>query len=92
MITLIIAIVLASFWVDGFVWLYLYYNLCKNIGFKNAIITSFQVQIDIVKDFILFLFGYNKDLNKIVEFSIDIEEFSTDIEEEIIEDDKDENK
>lgn len=85
MITLIIAVVFVSFWIDGFVWLYLYYKLCKNIGFKNAIITSFKVQIDIVKDFTFFLFGYNKDMNKIVEFS-------TGIEEEIIEDDKDENQ
>ena len=54
--------ILASFFIDGFVWLYLYLNLCKNIGFKNAIKTSVQYQLDIIKRFFLLFIGYNSNL------------------------------
>lgn len=54
--------ILASFFIDGFVWLYLYFNLCKNIGFKNAIQSSIQYQLDVIKQFFFLLIGYNPNL------------------------------
>jgi hypothetical protein len=51
--------ILASFFIDGFVWLYLYFNLCKNIGFKNAILSFVQYQLDVIKQFFFLLIGYH---------------------------------
>lgn len=51
--------ILASFFIDGFVWLYMYLILCKNIGFKNAIKTSVQCQLDVIKQFFFLLIGYH---------------------------------
>ena len=53
---------MASFFIDGFVWLYLYLILCKNIGFKNAIKTSVQCQLDVIKQFFFLLIGYHPNL------------------------------
>lgn len=62
--------VVAQFWISGIVWLAWYFNLCKNIGFKNSIVLVFETQIELIKKFLFLLVGYYPELNNIQKISL----------------------
>ena len=62
--------VVAQFWISGIVWLAWYFNLCKNIGFKNSIVLVFETQIELIKKFLFLLVSYYPELNNVQKISL----------------------